>query len=93
MNSNTQTKALWQLFVAGLASFAAGAAAILALLGWQAILLGIMAGMALAVSVVRLGTWLQYRSGIYRCRFCHKPLERPSEACDCPGVQASREHR
>jgi len=95
MNSSIsrQTRALWQLAVAAIVSAAVGAAGVLVWLGWHAILVSVMAGVALAVAVVRFVTWLQYRSGVYRCRFCQRPLRRPGAACDCPGVQAAREGR
>jgi len=90
-NTHPETKAFWQLVVAGILSTALGAAGVLVLLGWHAILVSAMSGLAVAAGAVVLVRWLQYRSGMYRCRFCHTPLKGPGVACDCPGARAARE--
>jgi hypothetical protein len=56
----------------------------------EAIIWSAIGGLAVAAAAVNVVSWLQYRSGMHRCHFCDRPLNRFGVGCDCTGARASR---
>jgi hypothetical protein len=56
----------------------------------NAIMISIVLG---GLGSAALASWLvsryHYAHGFYRCRFCHRPLKKPRQLCDCAEAQAT----
>jgi hypothetical protein len=56
----------------------------------NAILISVVFG---GLGSAALASWplnrYHYRRGFYRCRFCHRPLKRFLQICDCAEAQAA----
>jgi hypothetical protein len=50
----------------------------------------VFGGGGFAVLSVKVLSWYHYKRGVYRCRFCGRPLKGIGVPCECPEAQILR---